>query len=174
MKRGIAAILWLAETIVKLFGQIGSWLNPLLVLLIMVDVTARYLFQETSVWVNELEWNLYAAMFLLAGGYTLQSDQHVRVDVLYQRWSPRTQALINLLGHTVLLIPICLFLIPPAWDFFMRSWLLREGSGDPSGLAALYPIKAMMPLAFVLLLIQASAEAVKSLLTLFSPLTPSR
>ena len=157
------------EGIIRWIGKGISWLNPLLVLLIIVDVFVRYFLSESAAWISEVEWHLFSLMFLLGGAYTLQEDQHVRVDVLFQNWSPRQQALTNLIGHSLLVIPLCLFLIPPAWDYFLQSWQSAEESGDAGGLKALYPIKLAIPLAFILLFAQSGAESLKSLLLILTP-----
>lgn len=157
---------WVEKTL-ALTGKAASWLTPLLVLLIMVEVVARYWLSRSWIWLGELEWHLFALMFLLGASYTLQHDGHVRVDVLYQRWSPVAKAWVNLLGHVFLLIPLCLFVIPVAWDYFFTSWTHREASGDPGGLPAIYPIKLLIPLAWGLLLAQAVASAWKAARQIF-------
>lgn len=161
-----------AEWIVKKAGTAGSWLNLVLVFLIAIDVLCRYFLDSTAVWVTELEWHLFALIFLLGAAYTLQEDGHVRVDVLLQKASPRQQSLVNLLGHLFLLIPLCLFMIPPGWDYFVQSWTIGEGSGDPGGLPVLYPIKALIPIAFILLLIQAIASCIGLLTALVGSKSP--
>ncbi len=167
IRQGVSSLIALGGAISDFFGKAVSWLNPLLILLIMADVFGRYFLQRSAVWIGELEWMIFAAMFLLGAAYTMNADQHVRVDVFYQKWSPKRKALINLLGHACLMLPLCLFLIPPAWDYALRSWEIREASGDPGGMAAIYPVKTLIPLAFVLLLIQSVAEILSSLRIFF-------
>lgn len=157
------------EQLVRKAGVISSWLNVLLVIVISLDVLFRYSLNHTSVWVTELEWHIFAIIFLLGAAYTLQEDRHVRVDVFLQHVSPRQRKLVNLGGHIFLLIPLCLFLIPPAWDYFYQSWRIGEGSGDPGGIPALYPIKALIPLSFLLILTQAITESAKIIMDLYSP-----
>ncbi len=165
VERVEAALAWI--------GKAASWLNPLLVLLIIIEVVARYWMAMSWIWLGELEWHLFALMFLLGASYTLQHDGHVRVDVLYQRWSPIAKAWVNLLGHLFLLIPLCLFVIPVAWDYFFTAWTRGESSGDPGGLPAIYPIKFLIPAAWVLLLTQAVASAWKATQVIFPRPAPA-
>ncbi len=167
----LTSLITFAEKIIRKTGTLSSWLNVVLVAVIAVDVLFRYFLDHTSVWVTELEWHIFAIIFLLGTSYTLQEDGHVRVDVFLQQASVKQKKLVNLIGHLVLLIPLCLFLIPPAWDYFYQSWSIGEGSGDPGGIPALYPIKAFIPIAFVLVLIQAIAESLRLFMDLMSPNT---
>lgn len=157
------------DWLVRKAGTTSSWLNVILVLIIAVDVLFRYFLDTTAVWVSELEWHIFSIIFLLGAAYTLQEDSHVRVDVLLQRASSRQRKVVNLLGHLLLLIPLCLFMIPPAWDYFIQSWSIGEGSGDPGGIPALYPIKGLIPVAFILLLVQGMSASLKIIMQLIHP-----
>ena len=168
-KSGIQFLLTTSQRIITWSGYLAALLSVVLVLMIVTDVVLRYIAGETSVWIVELEWHMFALIFLLGAAFTMQKDGHVRVDVLMQKFSDRNKRLINLLGHIFLLIPLCLFMIPPAWDYFYQSWSVAEASGDPGGLPALYSIKAFIPVAFILVLIQAGAEVVRIILDLFFP-----
>ncbi len=156
------------ENLIRKAGILSSWLNIILVLIIAVDVLFRYFLDHTSVWVTELEWHLFSIVFLLGAAYTMQADGHVRVDVFLQRGTEKQKKLVTLIGHLLLLIPMCLFLIPPAWDYFYQSWSISEGSGDPGGIPALYPIKAFIPISFVLVLSQAIIESLRIFMDLTS------
>lgn len=169
MKNGayhLNSLIGFAEKVIRKTGVLSSWLNVLLVGIISTDVLFRYIFDHTSVWVIELEWHLFAIVFLLGAAYTMQEDGHVRVDIFLQKGSAKQKKIVTLIGHLVLLIPLCLFLIPPSWDYFYQSWSIGEGSGDPGGIPALYLIKAFIPIAFVLLLAQAIAELLRIVLEL--------
>lgn len=159
-------LIGISEGIIRKAGILSSWLNLLLVLIIAIDVLCRYFLDHTAVWVTELEWHLFAIIFLLGAAYTMQTDGHVRVDVFLQKGTDKQKKFVTLTGHLVLLIPMCLFLIPPAWDYFLQSWNIGEGSGDPGGIPALYPIKAFIPISFVLVLSQATIESLRILIEL--------
>jgi TRAP-type mannitol/chloroaromatic compound transport system permease small subunit len=153
----------LGEFINEHSGRIVSWLTTILVLIMCYDVLMRYAFQNTSVWIVELEWHLFALIFLIGAAYTLKHDAHVRVDVFYAKRSPRTQAIINFVGTVVFLIPLSIIVIKTSYNFAYNSFLINESSADPGGLPARYLIKGSITVGFILLLMQAIAEATKSL-----------
>ncbi len=131
-----------------------SWLTLLLVFVIVIDVAFRYLFNVTSAASFELEWHLFAVIFLLGAAYTLQQDKHVRVDVFYNRFSEKSKAWINLVGTTLLLLPFCAVAFWESLSFVEYSFAVRETSPDPGGLPARYLIKAAIPVGFLLLGLQ--------------------
>jgi TRAP-type mannitol/chloroaromatic compound transport system permease small subunit len=98
---------------------------------------------------------------MLSAAYTFRHDKHVRVDVWYQRFSPRDQALVNLLGNLILLLPWLGLLIYTSTLFAVDAWILREGSPDPGGLPARYLIKGVIPLGLALLFLQAVADSLR-------------
>jgi len=143
-----------------------SWLTTAMVLVVCYDVITRYVLRKSSVAVQELEWHLFAVIFLLGAGYTLRHDRHVRVDVFYARLSPRKKAVIDLLGSVVFLIPFCLLVIWSSVDFVASSFRIMESSPDPGGLPWRYLLKACIPLGFLLLLLQGLSLTVKSFLSI--------
>ncbi len=154
-------------------GRATAWLVLALVLLIVYDVAMRYLFMSGSVALQELEWHLFALIFLLAAAYTFRHDAHVRVDIFYSsRFSARTRAWIDLLGGLFLLLPFCLLIIYCSWPFVLNSFAMHEGSPDPGGLPARYLLKAAIPLGFALLLLQGIADILRQALILAQ--TPER
>jgi len=152
-------------------GRLVAWLIPLMVLIIGYDVTMRYLFQIGSVALQELEWHLFALVFLLGAGYTLKHDGHVRVDIFYRsRYvSERQRAWVDVLGTLLFLIPFCLLIIASAWPFVMNSFDMGEGSPDAGGLPYRYLLKAAIPAGFVLLLLQGIANMLRAVVVLLSP-----
>lgn len=147
------------------FGNLVSYLVVLLVLLVGYDVTMRYIFNQGSVALQELEWHLFSLIFLLGAAYTLKHDEHVRLDLFYQGdfSNDLIRAWINLLGTLLLLIPFCLLIINSSWFFVLQSWSFNEGSPDPGGLSHRWLLKAAIPMGFVLLLLQGLAETIKNL-----------
>ena len=152
-------------------GRFAAWLVVALVLLVCYDVAMRYLFQAGSVALQELEWHLFALIFLLGAAYTLKHDEHVRVDVLYQaKWmTPRRRAMVNLFGCLFLLLPFCILMIVSSVPFVEQSYGWGEASPDPGGLPHRWLLKAMIPLGFVLLVLQGLALCIRSLQTIFKP-----
>jgi TRAP-type mannitol/chloroaromatic compound transport system permease small subunit len=147
-------------------GKAASWLSLLLVLMVSTDVFLRYLFNITFVAVQELEWHLYALIFLLGSAYTLKYNAHVRVDVIYQRLSKRTRAFINVVGCLLFLFPGCYLIIKTSIPFVESSWAMHEGSPDPGGLPGRYLLKAAIPLAFALTALQGIAMFYENLMRL--------
>ena len=133
-------------------GNVISWISALLVLLIGIDVVMRYLFSDTKAWMTELEWHLFALIFLLGAGFAFKHDKHVRVDLFYANYSPKDKALTNLLGNLILLIPWCIFIIYFSFGYAQTSFLENETSPDPGGLPARYVIKFSITIGFILLL----------------------
>jgi len=147
-------------------GRVVSWISLLMVLVVTVDVIMRYAFGTTYVFTQELEWHLFGAYFLLGGGYTLLHDAHVRVDIFYQRLTPRGKAWIDLIGVLFFLLPGCYLVITTSWNFAWNSWLIRETSPDPGGIPARYILKAAIPLGFLFLAVQGVSMGLRCLHTL--------
>ena len=166
------------QRVAKLIHQASLWLGNIaaallitLVLLIVFNVIMRYLFRASSIGLEELSWHIYAAVFLLAIPFALKTESHVRVDLLYERFSPKTQALIDLVGSVVFLLPTCVVVIWSGWHFMLASYQLGvqpesigqffsmltgqgigEQSQDPGGLLNRWIIKGIIPLSFLFLL----------------------
>ncbi|MEL6863949.1 MAG: TRAP transporter small permease subunit [Bacteroidota bacterium] len=155
-----------SENLNERAGRAVSWLTTALVILVCFDVTTRYLFKTTSAWIMELEWHLFALIFLIGAGYTLKHDRHVRVDLFYARFSKRDQAWVNLLGTLIFLIPWTIILMVFSYYFALESFADKEGSPNPGGLPAWYLIKFAIVVGLFLLLLQALALAARSWLSL--------
>ena len=155
-------------------GKATSWLVLGLVLLICFDVTMRYLFQNGSVALQELEWHLFALIFLLGAAYTLKHDEHVRVDILYQSqfMSDRKRALVNIFGTLFFLLPFCILILISAWPFVENSFYYNEGSPDAGGLPYRFILKGSLLIAFAMLILQALADMLKTILSLSTNMEP--
>ena len=143
-------------------GKTVSWFSVFLVLLIVVDVTLRYLLDITAVWTFEMEWHLFATLFLLSAAWGLKEGKHVRVDVFYNRFTNRQKAIVNLLGSLFLLLPFCWIGFSESLSFVHSSFELRETSPDPGGLPARYLIKSTIPIGFFTLGMQGVSEVLKA------------
>lgn len=147
----------------EIIGFGVSWLTTLLVLVVCYDVFTRYLLKNSVVAVQELEWHLFAAIFLIGAAYTLKQDGHVRVDLFYTRFSPRTRAWVDFTGSLIFLIPFCLIAVWSSKTFVVNAYMIGETSPDPGGLPARFVLKAMIPIGFFLLILQGFALALQSL-----------
>ncbi len=152
----------------SLIGKLVSWLTVILVFIIVIDVSLRYIFSITSAASFELEWHLFAAIFLLGAAYTLKEDKHVRVDVFYNSFSERTKAWVNLIGSTFLLLPFCIIASWESLSFVQSSFQINETSPQPGGLPARWIIKSTIPLGFLLLGMQGISLIGKSLITILN------
>jgi TRAP-type mannitol/chloroaromatic compound transport system permease small subunit len=152
------------DTLNEWIGRGVAWVTLALVIVIFIDVVMRYLFNTSFVFTQELEWHLFAFIFLIGAGYTLLHDGHVRVDIIYQRLGLKGQAWINLLGVIFFLIPGCLMVMSTSWKFVVNSFMIMEGSPDPGGIPFRFIVKGCIPAGFLLLLIQGISLAIHSLL----------
>lgn len=135
-------------------GELVSWLNPILIGLIMIDLILRYIFRFTKIWIVELEWHLYSTIFLLSGAFALIKEKHVRVDIIYQSASSRTKDLIDIIGTLVLLIPWTAIVAISSYKYTFRSFEILESSPDPAGLAYRFIIKGIIFISFTMLFLQ--------------------
>jgi TRAP-type mannitol/chloroaromatic compound transport system permease small subunit len=167
--REASAWIGLASWIDRVNERVGSvirWLVLAMVLVGAYNALARYVtrYVDVSLTSNaliDLQWYLFSLVFLLGAGYALNRDVHVRVDVVYSQLGRRAQAWVNLLGTIVFLLPFCAVMFAVSLPAVRNSWVAREGSPDPGGLAR-YPIKSVILACFTLLLLQGVAQAIKA------------
>lgn len=141
-------------------GRAASWLILLAVLISAGNALARYAFNLSSNAWLEVQWYLFAAVFLLCAGYALKHNQHVRIDVVATRFSRRTQVWIELLGTVFFLLPMALLILGLSWPVFADSWRSGEVSTNANGLP-LWPARLLVPAGFALLVLQGLAELIK-------------
>jgi TRAP-type mannitol/chloroaromatic compound transport system permease small subunit len=154
----------LIESFIAWIGKAAGYLNLVLIFVIVVDVSLRALFDQTAAWVGELSWHLFAIIFLLGIPYALQQDRHVRVDLFYEGFSPANQRLVNLVGTLLFLLPWATVLLITGWSFAAEALASGEGSPNPNGITSFFPIKAMIPFAAALLILQGIASCVRAYL----------
>ncbi|HEX6827534.1 MAG TPA: TRAP transporter small permease subunit [Burkholderiales bacterium] len=141
-------------------GRAVRWLVLAACVVSAGNAAVRYLFNASSNAWLEIQWYMFAAMFLLAAGYALRHDEHVRVDIFYQRLSLKAQAWVDLLGGLLFLLPAAVLIGWLAWPMFQQSWTISEMSPDPGGLIR-WPVKLLVPLGFGLLALQGVSEIIK-------------
>jgi len=157
-----AALEWINEMI----GRAASWLTVLVVVNVFVVALLRYLFGFGQVWMQELYVWLNAAMFMLAAGYTLLHDGHVRIDVFYREASQRYKTVVDLLGSLFLGLPLMWLMFDRSLPLVMRSWLRGEQSSEAGGLPGLYLLKSVLVGFAVVMALQLVAVILRSLVTL--------
>lgn len=143
-------------------GRGIAWLALAMVLVTFLVVVLRYGFDEGSIALQESVTYMHAMLFMLGAAFTLQQNGHVRVDIFYQRFSPRGRAWVDLLGTLVLLIPVCLFILTASWDYVSDSWAVNEGSREAGGLPYVYWLKTLLVVMPVLLLLQGVVWVLRS------------
>jgi TRAP-type mannitol/chloroaromatic compound transport system permease small subunit len=153
------------DALIELIGRLLPWIVTLMIAIGFLNVVLRYFgrFMGRTLSSNayiEAQWYLFSILFFLGFGYILKHNLNVRVDFLYSSWSTRRRAWVDLLGTLLFLIPFCLLGIYVTINPVVFSWRFQEISPDADGLPR-YPIKAMIIVAFVLLLLQALSQAIK-------------
>ncbi len=146
-------------------GRIISWLTIVMVIVTVVIVVMRYVFDAGAVWLQESVVWMHAVVFMVGGAYTLQQDEHVRVDIFYRDMNERRRAWVDLLGALLFLLPLCIFLGYKSWDFVVISWQLGESSREPGGLP--YPfvplLKSVLLVMPLLLVLQGVSKLLRAL-----------
>ena len=151
--RVIAAI----EAVSTGAGWLAGWLIVPLTLGVVYEVAARYFFNAPTRWATTVSYTLYSAQFMLAGAYTLLKGGHIRTDMFYERWSPRTRAVVDGLSYVLFFFPAMLFVLYAGAGEAWQAWAIRERAGG----WPLYPLKAVIPLTALLLVLQGIAEVAK-------------
>lgn len=141
-------------------GQVAMWLVLLTTLISAGNAIVRKTFNMSSNSLLEIQWYLYAAVFLLGGGYAFLRNEHVRIDFLSSRFGARTRNWVDIVGILVFLFPLCYLLIDFSWPLAARAWETNEVSANAGGLIR-WPVYALIPLGFVLLAIQGVSELIK-------------
>jgi len=137
-------------------GHLASWLTLLMVVVVFVIVVMRYVFDSGMIWLQEsLTW-MHAVVFMLGAAYTLQQEEHVRVDIFYRNMSERRRAMVNLAGVFLFVFPMCAFLAWSAWGYVSGSWSIAEVSRNAGGLP--YPF---VPLLKTVLIVMPMAVALQ-------------
>lgn len=157
------------DAVNRAVGGVVRWLALGMMLVQLAVVVLRYVFGTSFVWAQELVVYQHAALFMLAGGYTLLVDQHVRVDIFYSRFGPRGRALVDLVGTLVFLLPFVLVLLVWTWPSVRRSWQILEGAISVGGIPASFLLKSLIPAFALLLLIQGVSWLCSRLAVLLAP-----
>ena len=144
-------------------GIITAIAMVLMILNVFYDVIMRYFFRSGSIAMQEMEWHLFSVIILLGVAYTLKEDGHVRVDVIYDRLTPKKKAMINMFGSIFFILPIAILVGISSIDNAVEAYQSMEQSGDPGGLPYRWIVKALIPLSFFLLIITTVGFFIKNL-----------
>lgn len=158
------------DRLIDRIGRITGWCAFALVLVMSFNVLLRYLFRTGSVGMQELEWHLMAPICMLGLSYAILHDGHVKVDILYGRFSPGVQRLIDFIS-TLLVVAVVAILLWLSFPYVAQSYSIGETSPDPGGLTHRWIVKAMLPAGFALLLVQSVAASLRAFVTFVAPPT---
>jgi len=150
------------DKLIRYIGYLSGFVVGILVLLIVYDATLRYLFAGGSIALQELQWYLFDVMMLFGIVYTMREKGHVRIDIFHASYPKKTKLLIDIISSLFFVLPFSLFIIYISIDFVMLSFTQHEVSSNPGGLGYRYLIKALIPLSFTLLVLQALKESIEN------------
>jgi TRAP-type mannitol/chloroaromatic compound transport system permease small subunit len=161
----LLAVSGVIDAVNERFGRVANWCVLLACLISAGNALVRYGFSDSSNAWLEIQWYLFAAMFMLGAPYTLRMNEHVRVDILYGSVSPKVQLWIDLLGGILFLLPATIIIGWMSWPIFVDSFVSGEVSNNAGGLIR-WPVKLLMPLGFGLLTLQGISEIIKRIAAL--------
>ena len=150
----------LVDTVNDQIGKVVYWAILLSVVVSAVNAIVRYSLNIGSNSWLELQWYLFSAVFLLCAGYTLLRNEHIRVDIIFGKLPERTQVWIDIIGGLVCLLPMAIIIMVLSWPVFVESYELNEWSQNAGGLLR-WPVKLLIPVAFLLLILQGISELIK-------------
>jgi len=157
----LSYLIKLLDRIAIISGKMISWATLFMVLVLSVNVISSWMFEVSSILMSESITWMHSANFLLAAAYTLNQDDHVRVDIFYAKMSIKGKAIVDLTGTVLLLIPVSVFIIWSSWSYVLLSWRINEVSVEAGGMPATFILKSFLLVMPVLLLI----EGLKQLIT---------
>lgn len=155
-------------------ASVFNWIWVILVLLIVINVTLRYVLGTNFIAMEEMQWHLFAVGFMMGLGYALDSDGHVRVDVVAEKFSRSARAWIELLGLLLIVFPLVYIIVTYAWPFVTRSYAINEVSAAPGGLTHRWIIKSVIIVAFLYLGLAALSRFLRVTAQLFGVPRPIR
>ncbi len=158
--KGLLALSRLIDALNERLGRLVYWLVLAAVLISAGNALFRYLLNTGSNAWLEIQWYLFSAIFLLASGYTLLHNEHIRIDVISGRLSRRAQTWIDILGGIFFLLPMALYLLWLSWPMVWDAYVRHEISADAGGLVR-WPVKLLIPAGFLLLSLQGVSELIK-------------
>ncbi len=144
-------------------GWIAGVLNLAMLVNVFYDAIMRYFFSTGSIALQEMEWHLFAMVFLFGIAYALKEDGHVRVDVLYDRFPPRVKAIVNIAGTLLFLLPLSVLIVEGSVWYVNEALTSGEVSGDPGGLPYRWLIKLVIPASFVFLIVSAAGFVIRNI-----------
>ncbi len=173
--QGLASLATAINRLNNSVGKWTAWLALTMVLVQFVVVVMRYIFGIGSIMMQESVIYMHGILFMVGAGYTLLHEGHVRVDIFYREASPRTKAIVDLLGAVFFLIPVSVLIWAYSWSYVVQSWSVFEGSKETSGIQGVFLLKSVILVFCGLMILQAISMIIASILRLTGnePLIPA-
>ena len=159
----------LISKIIDALGNLCSLLMLLMIANVFYDVVMRYFYNDVSIGMQELEWHLFAAMFMFGIAYTLKEDAHVRVDIFYDAMTAKKKAIINIVGSLLFALPMTLLIFYYGYDYTYEAYSIGEGSGDPGGLPHRWIVRSVIPVSSFFLVLSIIHVALTNIQILSGP-----
>ncbi len=159
----IARLIHRIDRVALTSGWLVSWLIVPMVMALVYEVTARYFFNAPTIWAYDVTFITYGTFFMLGSAYTLQRAGHIRTDSYYSTWSPQRQGFTDAVCYLLFFFPPLLVFLAVTWDYFWVALMRDERSVTSPWLPRIWPLKAVMPATCILLLIQGTAELLRSI-----------
>ena len=147
-------------------GRIVGWVAVPMIIALIYEVFARYVFYRPTIWSYEVTYMIYGTHFLLGAAYTLRVRGHIRIDLIYMKFPPRGRALIDVIGYLVIFFPIMIVLVFASYDMAKDAFVIQEVSQFTPWQPILWPFKSVICIGFILLILQGIAEFIKSMIML--------
>lgn len=160
------------DSFINNMGKIICWVNSILVINILIQVIMRYVLGEGHIWLEELQWHLYAIIIMFGIGYGITVDAHIRLDILHHKFSPKKKAYIEFLGILLLIFPLITVLFIHGLDFVQSAWRVNETSPHPLGLPWRWLIKSVIPVSMFFILLASFSRMVRAAFVIFSKNNP--
>ena len=162
----VERLLKVIDAVSERTGRMVGWIAVPMIIALIYEVFARYIFHRPTIWSYEITYMIYGTHFLLGAAYTLKVKGHIRIDLLYMRFSPRKRALIDVIGYLVIFFPITVVLIFASFDMAKDAYTIKEVSQFTPWQPILWPFKSVICIGFSLFFLQGVAEFIRSLLML--------
>jgi TRAP-type mannitol/chloroaromatic compound transport system permease small subunit len=158
----LVSVVRVIDAVSEWSGRVFAWMIIPLVGGLTYEVVARYAFSAPTIWAYDLSYMLYGSHFMLGAAYTLLKGGHIRTDIFYQNWSPRTQGIVDALLYLLFFFPGMIFFLWMGGQEAWHAWEIRERSDASPWRPILYPFKAVIPVGALLLIVQGVSEFIKS------------
>ena len=166
MMNTLKKMMKIIDAISESTGRIVGWIAAPMIVALIYEVFARYVFHRPTIWSYEITYMIYGTHFLLGAAYTLRVKGHIRIDLLYMRFPPRGRALIDMIGYLVIFFPVMIILVIASYDMAKDAFMINEVSQFTPWQPILWPFKSVICVGFSLLILQGVAEFIRSVITL--------